>query len=85
MVAKNEVGTAPVAINVVQPAKHEYRTVERTQRTHSTVVKFVEPNRKVSIPATSATNVPRLGNYVETEDTSLRLADLVADIDTKEY
>ena len=84
MVAKNENGTTPVPINVVQPTKHEYRTVERTQRAHSTVVKFVEPDRKVSIPATSATNVPRLGNYVETEDTSLRLADLVADIDTKD-
>lgn len=29
-------------------------------------------------------NAPRLGTYVETEDTSLRLADLVADIDTKD-
>lgn len=85
IVAKSEGGNDPVAINVGQPAKHEYRTVEHSQRIRPVVTKFTEPTRKVSVPATSATNVPRLGNYVETEDTSLRLADLVADIDTKEF
>jgi hypothetical protein len=35
--------------------------------------------------ATRSTSVPRLGTYDEPEDNSLRLADLVADIDTKDF
>jgi hypothetical protein len=32
----------------------------------------------------NAQTAPRLGNFTEPEDTSLRLSDLVADIDTKD-
>jgi hypothetical protein len=85
IVATSEIGNKPVAINVGQTTKYEYRSVERSQRVHPVVAKFAVPSRKMSIPTTSATNVPRLGNYVEPEDTSLRLADLMADIDTKEF
>lgn len=84
VVTKNKVGTESVAINVGQPAKREFKKIDRSQRVHPVNAKFIEPKRQLSIPATNATNVPRLGNYVETEDTSLRLADLVADIDTKD-
>jgi len=84
-VAKVESESQPVAINIAKTPKREYRSIERSQRVHPVVAKFAVPSRKMSIPTTSATNVPRLGNYVEPEDTSLRLADLMADIDTKEF
>ncbi len=41
-----------------------------------------EPLRERATQATRTQNAPRLGNFSEVEDTSLRLADLVADIDT---
>jgi hypothetical protein len=46
--------------------------------------KSVVPRSKAVNSPSTAQNVPRLGNFVESEDTSLRLADLVADIGTKE-
>lgn len=41
--------------------------------------------RQRSIQASQTQNAPRLGNFNEAEDTSLRLADLVADIDPNDF
>jgi len=72
-----------------EPERAKTETAENEMR--PVTVKTVRKPHKVSSPKTMTTarrtetnpaSVPRLGNYDEVEDTSLRLADLVADIDT---
>ncbi|MFL6467112.1 MAG: anti-sigma factor family protein [Pyrinomonadaceae bacterium] len=75
-------------IKLVLPKKAENTVVKRaaTSREPSHIVRTkADVSKDVPVvQASKATtiSVPRLGNFVETEDTSLRLADLVADIDT---
>ena len=65
-------------------SKREFKSPVSEQRIRPVQAKATKPVKRATVPATSAQSVPRLGNFVETEDTSLRLADLVANIDTKD-
>ena len=62
----------------------EYRNVHPTRQFRATEAKAWSIRKPQNVRVTNASSTPRLGNFVETEDTSLRLADLVADIDTKD-
>lgn len=68
---------------VVAP-KREFRSTVTSARIRSVQAKTAKPAKRTNIQTTTARSVPRLGNFDETEDTSLRLADLVANIDTKD-
>ena len=65
-------------------SKREFKSSVSEQRIRPVQAKATKPVKRATVPATSAQSVPRLGNFVETEDTSLRLSDLVANIDTKD-
>jgi hypothetical protein len=67
------------------PTKREFRGLDSVRRTKAIQVTAAAPKKRTKTVTTSAQNVPRLGNFVEPEDTSLRLADLMADIDTKDF
>lgn len=72
-------------VEIQTPApKRESRPTMSEQRIQATQIKNVRMQRRATNQTASAQSAPRLGNFVETEDKSLRLADLVADIDTKE-
>jgi hypothetical protein len=91
--AESPAGTGPNAptvdpkpeYSVNVPSKREFKAAARPEsKTRAVQAKATNPRKKMSnVPAT-AQNAPRLGNFVETEDSSLRLADLMADIDTKD-
>jgi hypothetical protein len=60
------------------------RSAKPLQRTLLVQSKAIAPKKRTTIQAADTRSAPRLGNFVDTEDNSLRLADLVADIDTKD-
>ncbi len=62
--------------------KREFKAPE--PKTRVVKAKAAAPRKKIERVTSTAQNGPRLGNFDETEDTSLRLADLMADIDTKD-
>jgi hypothetical protein len=64
--------------------KREFRPAKSEQRVQAVQINAKRSSNQPKLQTTSARSAPRLGNFVETEDKSLRLADLVADIDTKD-
>jgi anti-sigma factor RsiW len=62
----------------------QYKAVQSSRQIRAVEVKAPSIRKPQNIKATNAVSAPRLGNFVEAVDTSLRLADLVADIDTKD-
>jgi hypothetical protein len=69
---------APASIRNYKSARpaRQFRVLE---------AKATSVRKQQKVQLTSASSSPRLGNFVETEDKSLRLADLVADIDTRDF
>lgn len=65
-------------------AKRQFPTAEPEGKLRIVQAKAVAPRKKIETAPANARNAPRLGNFAEPEDTSLRLADLVADIDTND-
>ena len=82
-----EVTSAVPAKNAKGPATEQLsrsRVVLAGKSTPPMRVKYAAQRTKPAMTVAGAQNAPRLGSFVEPEDTSLRLADLVADIDTKD-
>ena len=75
-----------VPVKIDPTEKQDNRAAIVAPRT-PTVVRTKAPARRKQItPITaSAQKAPRLGTFAEPEDSSLRLSDLVADIDTKDF
>ena len=65
-------------------AIHVFKSVRPARQVRVAEAKTSSIRKQQNVQLTSASSSPRLGSFVEPEDTSLRLADLVADIDTKD-
>ena len=63
----------------------EFRNAQPVGQAHVVHAKATGPKtRPDTVKTTTASSGPRLGSFVDTEDRSLRLADLVADIGTRD-
>src|SRR5687768_11378745 len=74
-----------VTVQDKQPLKRVFRAAEPKSNVRAVRAKALMPRKETKPATTSAQNLPRLGTFAEPEDTSLRLADLMADIDTKDF
>jgi anti-sigma factor RsiW len=75
----------PVKIGTTRPLKREFSAADSKSNVRATRAKSVVPRKETKPVVTSAQNLPRLGTFAEPEDMSLRLADLMANIDTKDF
>lgn len=72
-------------VNDVGTIQASSKPSQRTTRPVQAKLTKRNSDRQIQAKASQPAMVPRLGTYVETEDKSLRLADLVADIDTDDF
>ena len=65
-------------------SKRELKNFQPVRQARVVQAKAGVPKKRLATDAANAANAPRLASFAESEDTSLRLADLMADIDTKD-
>jgi hypothetical protein len=63
----------------------DYKSARPARQFRALEAKTASMKKQQKVQWTSASSSPRLGTFVETEDKSLRLADLVADVDTRDF
>jgi hypothetical protein len=85
---RNETISKPIVASLPADEKanvREHRAHAPARKLNAVQAKATITHKAVGPITTSAQSAPRLGNFTDPEDTSLRLSDLVADIDTRDF
>ena len=68
----------------IPATKRQFKSVNNDSRVRPVQINVKRTSPRPKFQTANTQSAPRLGNFVDTEDKSLRLADLVADIDTRD-